>query len=62
MQPKKDNIGISLIAILFLFLIIAGIISSQSIDWTVLKRLEQQQLILPTPIPSPTSTDSSKTK
>jgi hypothetical protein len=49
---KKDIFGPTLLSLLFIFIIIAGIISYQSIDWTVLKRLENQQLILPTPIPT----------
>jgi len=48
---QKDPIGNIIIAILFILLIIAGIISYKSIDWDVLKRMEATPLILPTPIP-----------
>jgi hypothetical protein len=51
-MKNKDIIGPTLIILLFIFIIIAGIISYKSIDWTVLQRLENQQLILPTPIPT----------
>jgi hypothetical protein len=47
---KKKIFGPILLATLFILIIIAGIISYQSIDWTVLNRLEDQELILPTPI------------
>ena len=47
---KKDIIGSILLLSLFILLIVAGIISYQSIDWDVLKRIENQKLILPTPI------------
>ena len=59
MQPKKDFIGTILISSLFILIIITGIISYKSIDWTVLKRIEGQKLILPTPIP--TQQDSTAT-
>lgn len=51
---KKDILGPIILAILFILIIIAGIISYQSIDWTVLNRLETQELILPTQIPTTT--------
>ncbi len=52
---QKDPIGNILIATLFVLLIIAGIISYKSIDWDVLKRMEQTPLVLPTPIPATNS-------
>jgi len=52
MTDKKDPIGNIIIATLLVLLTIAGVISYKSIDWTVLKRLEAQPLILPTPIPA----------
>jgi len=55
MESKKDIFGTTLIIILFLLLTIAGVISYKSIDWTVLKRMEDQKLILPTPIPASSS-------
>jgi len=56
----KDKIIINiLISLLFVFLTIAGIISYKSIDWNVLKVMEQKKLVLPEPIsPIPTSTIS----
>jgi len=44
-----DPIGISLLTLLFILLTIAGVISYQSIDFDVLKRLEATPLVLPTP-------------
>jgi hypothetical protein len=55
---KKDIVGPILLIILFILLIIAGIISYQSIDWDVLKRMENQPLVLPTQIPTNTATSS----
>jgi hypothetical protein len=52
-MPQKDPIGNIIIITLLSLLIVAGFISYRSIDWTVLQRLEKQQLVLPTPI-SPT--------
>ena len=48
-----DPVGYSLIGLLLLFLLYAGYLSYKSIDWTVLKRLESQTLVLPTPIIAP---------
>lgn len=67
---KKDIIGSILLLSLFILLIIAGIISYHSIDWNVLKKIENQKLILPTPIvtifntstPSAVSTPSGNQK
>ena len=61
MEKSKDPIGISLIFILFFLTGIIGIFFYKSIDWDVLKRLEQTPLVLPTPIESPTATPSSTT-
>ena len=61
-NQDKDFIGIILTTTLLILIIITGIISYKSIDWTVLKRVESQKLILPTVIPSqqsPTATPSS---
>jgi len=52
---QKDPIGNIIIAILFILLAIAGFISYKSIDWDVLKRMEQVPLVLPTPIPATNS-------
>lgn len=51
-QPL-DFWGIVLISTLFLSLAYAGFLAYKSIDWDVLKRLEAQPLVLPTPIPTP---------
>ena len=48
-----------LITILFILLTIAGIISYKSIDWDVLKIMEQQKIVLPTPIPKPSISSES---
>jgi Na+-transporting methylmalonyl-CoA/oxaloacetate decarboxylase gamma subunit len=50
-NKKPDHIGNTIVFILLSLLIYAGYLSYKSIDWTVLKRLESQTLILPTPIP-----------
>jgi hypothetical protein len=50
-KEKIGIIGIISLSILFVLLTIAGYISYKHIDWDVLKRIESQQLILPTPIP-----------
>lgn len=58
---QKDPIGNIILAVLFILLIIAGIISYISIDWSVLKRMEETPLVLPTPIPPINSTTTSAT-
>jgi len=58
---QKDPIGNIIIAILFILLAIAGFISYKSIDWDVLKRMEQVPLVLPTPIPTTNSATTSAT-
>ena len=51
MQPQqKDYFGYFLICSLFVLLSYAGYQSYIAIDWTVLKRLESQKLVLPTPL------------
>lgn len=49
---KIDYIGTTLILIFFVLLSYAGYLSYKSIDWDVLKRLEQSPLEIPTPIPT----------
>ena len=58
---QKDPIGNIIIAVLFILLAIAGIYSYKSIDWNVLKKIEQIPLILPTPIPATNSTSIQNT-
>jgi len=53
-QNKIDTTGIILLSTFFLLLLFAGYLSYKSIDWSVLKRLESQPLVLPTPIPTQT--------
>ena len=56
-QKPLDFIGYFLISTFLILLTYAGYISYQSIDWTVLQRLESQTLVLPTPIiASPSAT------
>jgi len=50
-NKESDLIGNILIVSLLLLLSIGGYISYKSIDWTVLKRMEAQPLLLPTPAP-----------
>lgn len=62
MKDKKvDIIGIILITTLFTLLTAVAYISYQSIDWDVLKRIESQQLILPTPIPTQSTSSATIT-
>jgi len=49
MTNQKDLIGNILVFTLLILLTAAGIISYKSIDWTVLKRMEDSKLVLPTP-------------
>lgn len=49
-NKKPDYIGNSIVFILLGLLLYAGFLSYQSIDWNVLKRLEDTPLVLPTPI------------
>lgn len=57
-NKKPDYIGNTIVFILLGLLIYAGIVAYKSIDWSVLTRLESQQLILPTPIPTSAATPS----
>lgn len=59
MESKKDIFGIVSTIILFILITIAGYISYKSIDWDVLKRIENQKLILPTPVISSPSANIS---
>jgi hypothetical protein len=59
MEEKKDIFGIIMIVILFILITTAGVISYKNIDWNVLKRIESQQMILPTPIPASNSANIS---
>ena len=59
-NKKPDYIGNIIVFILFGLLIYAGIISYQSIDWNVLKKLESNPLVLPTPMPTLTATPSAQ--
>jgi hypothetical protein len=47
-----DYIGVTLILIFFILLSYAGYLSYKSIDWDVLKRLEEAPLNVPTPEPT----------
>ena len=63
MQDKKniDYIGVTLVLIFFILLTYAGFLSYKSIDWEVLKRLENSPIALPTPVVStPSATTSDK--
>lgn len=55
---KPDYFGNTLIFFILILLLYAGYLSYRSIDWNVLKRLEDQPLVLPTPIPPTTATPS----
>ena len=52
---KPDTIGYLLITSLLALLIYAGFLSAKSIQWDVLKNMENRQLILPSPIISTSS-------
>jgi hypothetical protein len=47
---KLDFWGYLIIGFFLILLSYAGYLAYQSIDWTVLTRLESQKLVLPTPI------------
>jgi hypothetical protein len=51
-NKKPDYIGNTIVFILLGLLLYAGFLSYKSIDWNVLNRLESENLILPTPIPT----------
>lgn len=59
-NKKPDYIGNTIVFILLGLLIYAGYLSYKSIDWDVLKRLESQPLVLPTPIPAITASPSAQ--
>jgi len=64
-NKKPDYIGNFLVFSFLGLLLYVGYLSYKSIDWTVLKRLESETLILPTPIiasPSATATTSATKK
>jgi hypothetical protein len=60
-DKKTDHIGNTMVFILFGLLFYAGYLSYKSIDWTVLKRLEAEVLVLPTPIPASQSAQTAPT-
>ena len=47
-----DYIGVILITVFLILLSYAGYLSYRSIDWNVLKRVEQAPLGVPSPIPT----------
>ena len=61
-DKKTDHVGNTMVFILFGLLFYAGYLSYKSIDWTVLKRLEAEVLVLPTPIPASQSAQIAPTK
>jgi len=66
MDNKITPLGYLLIATFFILLSYAGWLSAKSIDWDVLKRVENAPLSLPSPIitqissPSATPTNTKK--
>ncbi len=66
MENKNDidYVGVILITVFLILLSYAGYLSYRSIDWDVLKRLEQAPLGVPSPIPTvsvaPIATPSAK--
>ncbi len=59
-NKKPDYVGNIIIFVLFGLLTYAGYLSYKSIDWDVLKKIEAEPLILPTPIPSISATESAQ--
>jgi len=59
-NKKPDYVGNIIVFILLGLLIYAGIITYKTIDWNVLKKLETQPLVLPTPAPTSTATQSAQ--
>lgn len=57
-QNKITPLGYFLIITFFVLLSYASYLSAKSIDWDVLKRMENSPLTLPTQAPSPTASDS----
>jgi hypothetical protein len=62
MDKKITPFGYLLIATFFILLAYAGWLSAKSIDWDVLKRMENSPLTLPTIVPSPVSSISATLK
>lgn len=60
-NSKPDYFGTTLLITFFALLTYAGYLAYQSIDWTILQRLESTKLILPTPISTPTIATPSAT-
>lgn len=56
MENQKDPIGYILITIFFILLAYAGWLSAKSIDWDVLKRMEQAPLTLPSSVATQSAT------
>jgi len=50
-KNKIDYVGIFLILVFLILLSYASFLSYKSIDWDVLKKLEQAPLGVPSPIP-----------
>ena len=59
-MKNKNIFGPILLIFLFILLVVAGTISYQSIDWTVLQRIEKQELILPTQTPATATSSASQ--
>jgi len=51
-KNQYDFPGIIIITIFLILLSYAGYLAYKSIDWDVLKRLEAQPIVLPTPVPT----------
>lgn len=60
MENQKDPLGYILITIFFILLAYAGYLSAKSIDWDVLKRMEQAPINLPNPSITTTPTNPQK--
>jgi len=50
-KNKIDYIAVILVTVFFILLSYAGYLSYRSIDWDVLKRVEQAPLGVPSPVP-----------
>jgi hypothetical protein len=61
MKTNRDYIAILLLSSFFLLLTYAGYLSYQSIDWDVLKRLENSPIAIPTLTVSSSSPTASAT-
>lgn len=60
-KSKMDIWGILLLTAFFICLSVAGYLAYKSIDYTVLTRLENQKLTLPTEAPFHPATQSAQT-